>query len=466
MLSEALQPEIRELIEAKDFATLKGALSRLDPADVAELAGGLEGHELGVVFRLLPPAKAAEVFALLELEKQEDLLEILSGEALEGILNNMPPDDRTELLEELPDDVSQRLLGSLSRAERQVAIDLLHYPEDSIGRLMTPQFVAVKGNWTVREVLDHIRQVAPKRETLNVLYAVDEAGKLIDDIRLEELVLADPGETVAAIIDRQPVYLSALADREEAVDVFKKYDVVALPVVDEAEVLVGIVTIDDVMDVQEEENTEDFLKSVAVATLEEPYFATTYPEMLRKRLPWLGLLFAAEMLTVLALISFERGLEAAIFALVVVFMPLINATAGNAGSQMAGLIIRGLAVREIAPGDWLRVFGRELALGATMGALLGALGVGASLVLFRWGGSAGPGALQQGQLVNALGVGFSIAVAVTVANLAGAMIPLMFKRLGLDPAVTSGPFLASMMDVTGVLIYFSVASALLMIWRH
>jgi len=465
MLSEAIQPEIRELIEKKDFATLKQALAGLEAADVAELAGGLEERELGVVFRLLPRALAAEVFARSALEDQERLLETLSGEALAGILNEMPPDDRTELLEELPEDVAGRLIGSLSRPERQVALDLLHYPEDSIGRLMTPEFVAVEAGWTVQRVLDHIRQVAPQKETLSVLYVVDAAGRLVDDVHLEEIVLAEPSNTVGQIIDRHPVYLSALADREEAVGLFKKYDALALPVVDDAGVLVGIVTFDDVMDVQEAENTEDFLRSVAVGPLEEPYFATTYPEMLRKRLPWLALLFAAELLTVLALTRFERHLEAAIFALVVLFMPLINATAGNAGSQMAGLIIRGLAVREIGPGDWLRVLGRELALGVTMACLLGALGVGASMVIFRYG-SGGAGAALQGQLVNALGVGVSIAAAVMVANLAGAMIPLLFKRLGLDPAVTSGPFLASIMDVTGVLIYFSIASAILVAWRH
>jgi magnesium transporter len=465
MLYEAIQPEIRELIEKKNFATLKQALAGLEAADVAELAGELEGQDLGVVFRLLSRDKAAEVFARLPLEGQEGLLGILSGDALAGILNNMPPDDRTELLEELPEDVAGRLIGSLSRDERKVAIDLLQYPEDSIGRLMTPEFVVIKVGWTIAAVLEHIRKVAPEKETLNVIYVVDERGRLIDDLPLEDLVLADPAETVGEIIDRHPVSLSALADREEAVGVFKKYDAVALPVVDEREVLVGIVTIDDVMDVQEAENTEDFLKSVAVVGLEEPYFATTYPEMLWKRLPWLALLFAAELLTVLALTSFERGLEAAVFALVVLFMPLINATAGNTGSQMAGLIIRGLAVREIGPGDWLRVLGRELALGVTMACLLGALGVGASMVIFRYG-SGGAGAALQGQLVNALGVGVSIAAAVMVANLAGAMIPLLFKRLGLDPAVTSGPFLASIMDVTGVLIYFSIASAILVAWRH
>jgi len=356
-------------------------------------------------------------------------------------------------------DVTGRLLGTLSRDERRVAIDLLRYPEDSIGRLMTPEFVAVRANWTVQQVLDHIRQVAPQKETLNVLYVVDEAGKLVDELPLEEMVLAEPANTVGDIIDRHPVFLLAAEDREEAVEIFRKHEAVALPAVDDQGVLVGIVTVDDVMDVQEQENTEDFHKMVAVAALEEPYFATTWAEMLRKRLPWLALLFGAELLTVMALTAFEQSLQAALFALIVLFMPLINATAGNTGSQMAGLVIRGLAVHEMEPRDWLRVLGRELLLGGSMAAALGVLGVGASLIMLKAG--RGGAVLPHGGLTSALGVGVSIAVAVMVANLAGAMIPLLFKRMGLDPAVTSGPFLAALMDIAGVMIYFTIAAALL-----
>jgi len=460
MLGDAIQPEIGELIQGKDFATLKGALAALEAADVADLAGGLDGEELGVVFRLLPTERAAEVFASLDLEKQEDLLGILSGQALADILNEMAPDDRTELFEDLPEDVRKRLMGALSRDERRVAIDLLTYPTDSIGRLMTPEFVAVRSHWAVGDVLTHIRKVAPRKETVNVLYVVDQGGRLVDDLLLQDLVLADPAGTVADLIDRQPVFLQANEDREEAVDIFMKYDEVALPVVDDAGVLVGIVTIDDVMDVQAEETTEDVHKMAAVTALEEPYFATTYGEMLRKRLPWLALLFGAELLTVTALTGFMRGMEdVAVFALIVPFMPLVNATAGNTGAQIGGLIIRGLAVHEVAPGDWVKVLAREAALGATMGLLLGLLGVAASTILLSFGpaGGAGPASL----LPNALSVGISIAVAVAFANLAGGMIPLLFKRFGLDPAVTSGPFLASIMDVTGVLIYFSIATMML-----
>ncbi|MHC4715389.1 MAG: magnesium transporter [Planctomycetota bacterium] len=456
MLGDAIQPEIHELIEQKEFATLKRVLGELDVHDVAELLGSLEGRELGVAFRLLSRDRAAEVFANLELEQQEDLLGILSGEDLAEILNDMPPDDRTGLLEDLPEEVAARLIASLSPDEREVARELLHYPEDSIGRLMTPEYVAVRANWTIRQVLEHIRQVAPEKETLNMLFVVDEAGKLVDQVRLEDLVLADPDDTVGEILEHNPVYLVADEDREEAVEVFKKYDEVALPVVDADGVLVGIVTHDDVMDVQEEEDTEDFHKMAAVAALEEPYFATTGAEMLRKRLPWLGLLFAAEILTVLALTGFEQSLES--FALIVLFMPLINATAGNAGAQMAGLVIRGLAVHEMKPGDWLRILGRELALGATMGATLGVMGLVAAAIMLSMRAQPPVG---QELLAKSAGVGISIGAAVIFANIAGGMIPLLFKRIGLDPAVTSGPFLACVMDISGVLIYFTIATAML-----
>jgi len=459
MLGDAIQPEIRELIQQKQFAELKHVLCELDVHDVADLLGTLQGRELGVAFRLLSRNRAAEVFANLELEQQEDLLSILTSEDLAGILNAMPPDDRTSLLEDLPEQIAGRLIASLRPDEREVAEELLQYPEDSIGRLMTPEYVAVRADWTVQQVLNHIRKVAPEKETLNMLFVVDEAGKLLDEVRLEDLVLADPEATVSKIREHNPAYLLATDDREQAVEVFKKYDEVALPVVEANGVLVGIVTHDDVMDVQEEEDTEDFHKMAGVVALEEPYFATTFFEMVRKRLPWLGLLFAAEMLTVLALTRFEQNLDVRIFALIVLFMPLINATAGNAGAQMAGLVIRGLAVRELGPGDWLRILGRELTLGGTLGLCLGVMGVAAAWVMLSLGRANPPAGLEL--LAKSAGVGISITAAVVFANLAGGMIPLLFKRIGLDPAVTSGPFLTSVMDISGVLIYFTIATGLL-----
>ncbi len=455
MLSETLEPEIRELIEKKDFATLKGVLSELELADVADLAGGLEGEQLGVVFRLLPRTKAAEVFGRLELDRQERLLQILSGEALAGILNNMPPDDRTELLEELPEDVARRLIGQLSRTEQKVAIDLLRYPEDSIGRLMTPQFVAVGPGWTVQQVLDHIRQVAPKRETLSMLYVVDAEGRLLGDMSLEELVLADPRELVPGIMDQHPVHLSALADREEAVRMFKKYDALALPAVDVSGVLVGIVTVDDVMDVQEEESTEDFHKMAGVEALDEPYMAVSVVKLFRKRGLWLSVLFLGEMFTASAMSFFQSEIAQAV--VLVLFIPLIISSGGNSGSQAATLIIRAMATREVRLRDWWRVFSRELLCGLLLGMLLGAMGC---IRVHAWQWMGWVNYTPHYHLV-AFTVAAALVGVVLWGTLMGSMLPFLLRRLRLDPATISAPFIATLVDVSGLIIYFTMAILIL-----
>ncbi|OPX24685.1 MAG: magnesium transporter [Planctomycetales bacterium 4484_123] len=447
MLGETIEPEIHELIDQKDFATLKSVLAELDVHDVADLMGQLRGDELGVVFRLLPRDRATQVFAQLELDQQEHLTEILSGESLSRILNNMPPDDRTELLEELPEDVAQRLLGTLSRDQREVAIDLLRYPEHSIGRLMTPEYVAVPAHLTVREVLEHIRQVAPRKETLNMLFVIDGAGRLVDEIRLEDLVLADPDAVVGDIIDRHPVYLEANEDREVAVEIFMKYDEVALPVVDEDGVLVGIVTHDDVMDVQEEENTEDFHKMGGVGALEHPYFSTSYSTMIRKRLPCLLMLSVAGIAVASAVTTFERSIGESVFILLI-FLPLLNDSAGNTGSQASALMVRGFAVHEVQLHHWPRVAYRELRIGFSLGVALAALAMVLAFLLGRpW--------------YIAISLGLSMTAALTVANVVGALLPFVLKAFSLDPAVISGPLITSVMDVLTAVIYFSVGLAFL-----
>lgn len=440
-----LQEEARRLVEGKSFAELKAKISAMEEHDLAELLVDLADEELAVVFRLLPQALAAEIFGELEIEQQEELLTTLSSEKVAAILNDMPPDDRTELLEELPGQLGRRLLSGMRGEELKIARSLLAYPEDSVGRLMTPQYVAVRADWTIEQVFAHIRQVGAAKETLNVIYVIDSAGKLVDELALEQLVMAEPTAMAARdLMDEQVAALHASDDQEQAVEMFKKYDAVALPVVTAHSELVGIVTVDDVLDVAEEENTEDFQKMVGVEALESSYFHTPHLQMIRKRLPWLALLFMAEVLTVLAIISFEGNIDQGMLLLILVFTPLINACSGNTGSQMAGLMIRGLALGEMDVGDWKRILGLELVRGLTFGVVLAAL--------------AFPTALAFGRPYSvATAVAVAMAIAVTFANLIGSMLPFVFKRLGVDPAVTSAPFIASLMDISSVLIYFSIA---------
>ena len=452
MIGSILQPAIHDLVKEKNFAALKAKIREMEVHGLTELLGHLEDEDLAMVFRLLPQDMAADVFGDLEIERQEGLLATLSTEKVATILNDMPPDERTELLEELPGELSQRLLSALRGDELKIARSLLAYPEESIGRLMTPEYVALHPGWTIEEVFAHVRKVAPSKETLNVVYVVDERSRLLDEIRLEQLILAEPDMTVADLMDEQVASLRAGEDQEAAVEIFKKYEAVALPVVNRQGILVGIVTVDDVLDVAEEEGTEDFQKMAGMGALEGSYFGTTFASMLRKRLPWLALLLAAQMLTTVALLGVQK---LKLFAVLVVFMPLINSPAGNTGSQMAGLMIRGLAVQEIELRDWYRVLVRELLRGLALGLALAAFGFIAS-----WAFS-----LYAHVKVNptqiALSVSLAIALAVTLANIVGSMLPFFFKRVGLDPAVTSGPFIASLMDVSGILIYFTVATIVL-----
>ena len=447
------QLDIRELIESRNFARLKSLVSEMEIHVLIDALNALPADDLAVAFRLLPRDEAAEIFG--GLERREDIISGLSSEKVAAIVQDMPPDDRTELLEELPGEVAQKLLSSLRGQELKIARDLLAYPEDSIGRLMTPEYVAVRPDWTVDMVLRHIRKVAPAKETIYVIYVVDDRWKLLDELPLERVILAEPDQKVEELTDQVVASLLASEDQETAVDDFKKYDAVALPVVNDEGVLVGIVTVDDVMDVVEEEVNEDFQRITGMEPLEYSYFGTGFLGMIRKRLPWLMILLFAQMLTTLALTSFHA---VPLFAVLVVFMPLINSPAGNAGAQTAGLMIRGIALEEMSVSDWRRILSRELCRGLALGAVLAVVGYGAA---YAFAPLTGADIAAESLPRIALAVAVAIAVAVTLANIVGSMLPFAFKRFGLDPAVTSGPFIASMMDVAGILIYFSLATALL-----
>src|SRR5438067_11160561 len=331
MVGNILIPEIRTLIEARDFAGLREIFRDWPPADVAEVIVDLPADDRVIIFRVLPAALAADVFEYLDVETQQELLHAMAHEQVVAILNEMSPDDRTALLEELPSAAARQLIRLLTPEERNVAQALLGYPEGSVGRLMTPDFIAVREDWTVQQVLDYIREHGRDSETLNVIYVVDERGKLIDDIRMREFLLKPLAHTVRDLMEKTFVTLSAHDSQQDALNIFRKYDRTALPVVDSTGVLVGIVTIDDMLDVAEAEATEDIQKFGGMEALDEPYTTIPFLRMVKKRATWLIILFLGEMLTATAMQGYNSEIERA--AILAMILPLIISSGGNSGSQ-------------------------------------------------------------------------------------------------------------------------------------
>jgi magnesium transporter len=452
---ESLQQSFVEDLRSGDYDGVKHALQALPPADLAEAVEELAPAEQGVLFRLLPTESAAVVLGYLALESQVTLLESMNDEQTARILDEMSSDDRTALLEELPAEVTARLVELLSPEENKVARRLLEYPESSIGRLMTSEFFTIRDMWTARQVLDHIRLRGRDSETLNVLYVVDAQGKLLDDLRIRELLLCPLDARVAELRDNSFVALSATDDQETAVQMFQKYDRTVLPVIDEKGTLVGIVTVDDVMDVAEEEATEDIHKLGGMEQLDEPYMDISFARLVRKRASWLIVLFVGEMLTATAMGHFEEQIQKAV--VLALFVPLIISSGGNSGSQAATLIIRAMAIGEVRLRDWWRVMRRELLSGLSLGVILAVIG---ALRITVWAGVFPNVYGEHWQLV-ALTVGLSLIGVVLWGTLSGSMLPFLLKRLGLDPATSSAPFVATLVDVTGLVIYFAVAGAVL-----
>ena len=442
-----LAPELQALIREKRWDVLRDALAHFDPADVAEILAELPDPDDVALFRLLPRDLADRVFAYLPPDQQERLLRSLTGEQMRDLLRTMAPDDQARLLEELPAEVTRRILDTLSPDELQAARDLLGYPPQSVGRHMTPRYVALRSDMTAAEALDHVRRTGRGQETLAVLYVVEPDGRLVKELRLGTLVLADPSARVGDIPDRPLVAIPATADREEAVAAFRKYDRLALPVTDRDGRMLGIITADDVLDVAEREATEDIQKIGGTEALDAPYLEVGFFRMLRKRGGWLSVLFLGEMFTATAMAGFEDELAKAI--VLAMFIPLIISSGGNSGSQAATLVVRALALTELRLRDWRRVFGRELRSGLTLGAWLGLIGFARVLAWHHLGlYSYGPHYLLVG-----LTVWLSLIGVVTFGSLTGSMLPFLLRSLGFDPATSSAPFVATLVDVTGIVIY-------------
>jgi magnesium transporter len=531
MIGNILQAELEELIRGKKWDELREALGVLEAPDIAEVIVDLPPEDEGIIFRVLPRECAAATFSYLPMEHQEQLILSVSSENSRGILDSMTPDDRARLLEEMPAEVTRRLLEALSPEELKATRTILNYPEQSAGRYMTPEYVALRPDMTALQALEHVRATGKGKETLNVLYVV-EGGRLTQEIRLGTLVMADPGQLVRGITDRAVVSVPATASREEMVATFKKYDRIALPVTDKDGNMLGIITADDVMDVAEAVATEDIQKMGGQEALDAPYLTVGFWSMVKKRGGWLAVLFLGEMLTATAMGFFEGEIERA--AVVALFVPLIISSGGNSGSQGTSLIIRSLALKELNLKDWWRVFGRELRTGLALGLFLGIIGFariatwqgmshvpvvgrfftteseqnfakippGMSMLdtevelthpmtmpsytlpagaLLRRGLYLPNGVKVEEEKVTQIPynadfrptaygkhwllVGMTVLIAligvVGWGSLAGSMLPFILRRLGFDPATSSAPFVATLVDVTGLIIYFMVAKAVL-----
>lgn len=530
MIGRVLQVDLEEIIQSKNWEVLREVMADLAPPDVAELLGDLPPEDQGVIFRLLPRENAAAVFSYLSLEKQGELVGSLSNDTVHAILGEMTPDDRTRLLEELPADVTRRCLATLPPEELKKARLLLGYPEGTAGRYMTPDYLALPPDLTARQAIERVRSTGRGMETLSVVYIVDDQGKLLDDLRLGTLVLADPQTKVKDIDDRPVVSIPATERGEEVVAAFERYDRSALPVVDSEGHMLGIITADDVLEFAQRRATEEIQRLGGSEALDKPYLEVGFWEMVSKRGGWLAVLFLGEMLTATAMGYFEGEIERA--AVVALFVPLIISSGGNSGSQGTSLIIRSLALKEVRLRDWWRVFARELRTGLALGVFLGVIGfcriaawqglshtphVGA---FFQTHGSSDQSQIPQGMrqvqgdinltqaltvpaftfpagarvskgmlipdsvplpgeiqtlsrtietptaygphwmLVGLTVLGALIGV-VTWGSLAGSMLPFILRRLGFDPATSSAPFVATLVDVTGLIIYFLVAKVIL-----
>jgi magnesium transporter len=446
--------ELAAVLKTRDYPRLRDMVRNRPASDLAEVLADLTSDEQAVLFRLLPRKDAAATFEYLEQDAREALLKTLSKEDVAALLNDMSPDDRTEFLEELPASVTRELLSLLTPGERAIAVTLLGYPEGSIGRLMTPDYVAVRESWTIQQVLDYVRTHGQDSETLNVIYVVDEGGTLIDDVRIREVLLSDPAKRVADLMDRRFVALKATDDQATAVALFRQHDRSALPVTDTAGALIGIVTVDDVLDVAEAEATADIQKIGGSEALDEPYMEIAFFKMVQKRAGWLTALFLGEMLTATAMGFFEHEIEKAV--LLALFVPLIISSGGNSGSQASTLVIRALALGELTLRDWWKVMRRELGAGFALGTILATVGF---LRISVW--SAFSDIYGQHWLLLAFTVAFALIGVVMWGTLIGSLLPLLLRRLGFDPATSSAPFVATLVDVTGLVIYFSVALVVL-----
>ena len=458
MSLELEQPSLHEqfenIIQIEDKLQVRDFLDHQNITDVVDLVYEFSDYESQIIANM-SVNRAASVFKLLEFPTQKRIIQTLPPNTIASLLNELPADDRTDFLEELPSNVLRELIKLLDPEERKITLSLLGYPENSIGRLMTPDYVYVYPGNTIEEVFATIRKYGKDSETINVIYVINEKGELLDDIRIRDFILNPPEKKVSELMDNRVISLNAYDDQETASEVFKMNNRVALPVVSNSNKLLGIVTIDDMLWVASEEFSEDMQKMGGTEALNEPYLEMPIFRLFKKRITWLVVLFLGEMLTATAMKFFEAEIAKAV--VLVLFVPLIISSGGNSGSQASTLIIQAMAVGEITLKDWWKVMRREIISGLLLGSVLGLIG------FFRialWH-SIAPSIYGEHWMALGFTVGITLLGVVLWGTLSGSMLPMVLKRLGADPAVSSAPFVATLVDVTGLVIYFTVAFMLL-----
>ena len=440
--------ELSELLDAKKYTRLRQRLAEENDADVAAFLESLEEKEdLLKVFRILPKSQAANVFSYLDVDNQHFVIMTLSDKDAASIIDNLQADDATDLLEEMPANIVKKLLANASQETRRDVNHLLRYPDDSAGSIMTVEYVDLKEDYTVKDALERIRKVGVDSETINICYVLDNERRLVGTVALRYLLIKDLDDVVGDFMHENVISLHTLMDQEEVARQFQKYGFTSMPVVDNENRLVGIITVDDIMDIMEEEATEDFEKMAAIVPTDKPYMKEGVFETWKKRIPWLLLLMISATFTGGIITSFEDSLSSCV--VLTAFIPMLMDSGGNAGGQANVSVIRSLSLNEIVIGDIFRVIWKEARVAVVCGATLAVINF-AKLMIFDKVG-----------LQVAIVVCLTLLTTITVAKIVGCILPMLAKQMGFDPAVMARPFITTIVDAISLLVYFSFATSIL-----
>ncbi len=441
--------KIRQFIESKQYTLLRKELTEYNHADIAELLEELPKEEAFQIFRLLPKDMAADVFSYLPIDLEQMVIISLTDREAANIVDNLMADDATDLMEEMPSNVVKRLLGNASQEARRAINHLLQYPEDSAGSIMTVEFVDLKESLTVSQAIDKIRKIGLDKETINICYVLDKRRCLIGTVALRYLLISEPDAVIGDIMNDKVISIQTLMDQEEVADIFQKYDFTAMPVVDKENRLVGIITVDDVVDIMREEAPEDIEKMAAIVPTDKPYMKTGVFETWKKRIPWLLLLMISATFTGQIISYYENALGT--YVILTAFIPMLMDSGGNAGGQASVTIIRGISLNEIAFSDIFQIIWKEIRVAAACGITLGAATF-CKLMFF-----------DRVSLTIASVVCFTLVVTIFIAKVVGCTLPMLAKKVGFDPAVMASPFITTIVDALSLIVYFQFATHLLRI---